>query len=349
MFRAAFPNAPDADEKAEIQWVKENYDLSGNNGSTKDPHITRLAGTWVDPELATQLGKVYSLGALVDAIVDATPDPNGTYRRSIKAGGGGSTTAPTPAVPPPTVNANTTTPNSTVQSPPTVQSDVKTLPTPSPTTNPPAKRRKESSPAPSSHSATSSKTPSRLSPSLVKSPAATRRSTRKSPASSPAIRAESPFSASGRTPKRGLKKEQSLSRVSKTPSKRELKTVDEEVQMVEDGVAGSELMEEDIKEQKKLIKDLEEMRQQQQLAALAKSDKDEIMGYDCVENSSVATATKKREREDEDQPLTFDFKEPEKEERPIATNRRVGRFHLQPRTKSFAWGVAAFAVGMSAM
>ncbi|KAJ3484474.1 hypothetical protein NLJ89_g11976 [Agrocybe chaxingu] len=43
MFRAAFPNASDYEEKVEIQWVKEHHDLSGNNGSTKDTHITRLA------------------------------------------------------------------------------------------------------------------------------------------------------------------------------------------------------------------------------------------------------------------------------------------------------------------
>jgi len=34
MFRAAFPNAPEHDEKAEVQWVKGTYDLSGNNGSS---------------------------------------------------------------------------------------------------------------------------------------------------------------------------------------------------------------------------------------------------------------------------------------------------------------------------
>ncbi len=354
MFRAAFPNAPDADERAEIQWVKDNYDLSGNNGSTKDPHITRLAGTWVDPQLAIQLGKVYSLGALVDAVVEATPDPNGNYRRSGKAA------APPPAVASATVNNIVTTTSgsitsSAVQSSTTVvpnpQSDAKTLPTPSPTMNPPAKRRKESSPAPSQSTTSSSiKTPLRPSPSLVKSPSTTRRSTRKSPAPS-----ESPFSA-GRTPKRGLKKEPSSSSsstttrvVTQTPlkhNKRDLKTVDEEVQLVEDGVAGSELMEEDMKEQKKLLERLMQ-HQQAVLARSATEDEDESMG-DSVETTTLTK--KKREREDEDeQLLAFDFKEPEREERAIATNRRVGRFYLEPRAKSFAWGVAAFAVGMGAV
>jgi len=58
---------------------------------------------------------------------------------------------------------------------------------------------------------------------------------------------------------------------------------------------------------------------------------------------------KKREREDENVPLKFDFKEPEREQRTILTNRRVGRFNMEPRTKSFAWGLAAFAVGMGAV
>jgi len=68
------------------------------------------------------------------------------------------------------------------------------------------------------------------------------------------------------------------------------------------------------------------------------------------ESSSSSSATgKKREREDEDEPLKFNFKEPENVERAISTNRRVGRFNMEPRTKSFAWGLAAFAVGMGAV
>ena len=82
MFRAAFPNASEAEEKLEIQWVRNNYDLSGNNGSTRDPHIIRLAGTWVDPQLAIELGKIYALGPFINMVVEAVPDPNGHYRRS---------------------------------------------------------------------------------------------------------------------------------------------------------------------------------------------------------------------------------------------------------------------------
>lgn len=68
--------------------------------------------------------------------------------------------------------------------------------------------------------------------------------------------------------------------------------------------------------------------------------------------SDAVPAPLKREREEEGgekEELRFDFKEPETEERQIATNKRVSRFKLEPRTKSFAWGVAAFAIGMSAV
>lgn len=85
MFRAAFPNASDAEERAELQWVKDNHDLSGNNGSTRDSHITRLAGTWVDTVLAADLGEQYALGQLIKIVADAQPDPNANYKRSAKS------------------------------------------------------------------------------------------------------------------------------------------------------------------------------------------------------------------------------------------------------------------------
>lgn len=52
----------------------------------------------------------------------------------------------------------------------------------------------------------------------------------------------------------------------------------------------------------------------------------------------------KRTREAANEPLQFNFKEPEVGQREIATNRRVGRV-----AKSFAWGMAAIAVGVGAM
>lgn len=105
-------------------------------------------------------------------------------------------------------------------------------------------------------------------------------------------------------------------------------------------MAGDELREEDIKEQKKLIQDLKAQKAQREAAMSTDQDN---------KDSLAESSSKKREREDEDKPLQFEFKEPETEERAIATNRRASRFNLEPRTKSVAWGVAAFAVGMGAM
>ncbi|KDR76335.1 hypothetical protein GALMADRAFT_247727 [Galerina marginata CBS 339.88] len=331
MFRAAFPNATDQDEKIEIQWVRDNFDLSGNNGSTKDAHITRLAGTWVSPKVALELGREYALGTLINVVVDAAPDPNGNYRRSGKAAAA--------AAAPPTTNGTTTVTATTqsvasttivVSKPP---SAAKSLPTPSPTAAvPPAKRRKESSPIPSQ----SSKPPSRASPSPAKT--VVRRSTRtKSPA--PRSTATAPLtSLPNRTPKatRSSARQEAIASTSLTPGGSDLTAIDEENQLVEEGM-GEELREQDIEEQQKLIQDLKSKRE------AAKSEHGE---------GSMDTGeawSKKRERDEEEVPLKFEFKEPETEDRVIATNTRVGRFHMEPRTKSFAWGVAAFAVGMGAV
>jgi len=115
--------------------------------------------------------------------------------------------------------------------------------------------------------------------------------------------------------------------------------VDEESLIVEDGVAGTELMEEDIEEQKRMIT---ELKKKEEPALPSEQSGDTPMD----ESDHIPTSSRKRERDDEDQPLMFEFKEPEKEERAIATNSRITRFTLEPRTKSFAWGVAAFALGM---
>jgi len=119
--------------------------------------------------------------------------------------------------------------------------------------------------------------------------------------------------------------------------------VDEEDEGVEDGVAGSELRHQDIAEQKKLIEDLKAKRDAE-ARSKAVHEADESM----EEEQEEATGTLKRVREEEEV-LKFEFKEPEVGERVIATNRRVGRFQMEPRTKSFAWGVAAFALGMGAV
>lgn len=102
-------------------------------------------------------------------------------------------------------------------------------------------------------------------------------------------------------------------------------------------VASSELRKEDIKEQKELIDGLKKQRQ----------ERESLTG---TSSSSSDSDVKKRVRQEEEANMKFEFKEPEVGERAIATNRRLGRFQrLEPQQKSFAWGVAAFAVGMSAV
>jgi len=110
-----------------------------------------------------------------------------------------------------------------------------------------------------------------------------------------------------------------------TPGGSDETVVEEEAETVE---IARPNMSQDIAEQKELIERLKAERE----APLMETD------------------SLKRAREDEDETteLRLQFKEPEVQERQIATNKRVERFHLEPRKKSFAWGVAAFAIGMSA-
>ena len=351
MFRAAFPNASDSEEKLEVAWVKDTYDLSGNNGSTKEAHITRLAGVWVGPSVALELGHAYMLGRLIEAVVEAKPDPNGNYRRSGKSTA--NTNASAIVNLPATVNAQVV----VASSPPSIVSKspsaTKSLPTPSPTAaaNPPTKRRKESSPDIESQTV---KPPSRQSttPSKVTAPPppptpALRRSTRtKSPA--PRQPSAPPPLRSPKATRSVTKKESITLTTPLTPGGSDLTVVEEESLIVEDGVVGAELRDQDIKEQRKLIQDLKEKRNAARKAQV-EMEEDMDVGGDESSSSHSSTAGKKRERENEDEPLKFDFKEPEKDERAISTNRRVSRFNMEPRTKSFAWGLAAFAVGMGAV
>jgi hypothetical protein len=125
--------------------------------------------------------------------------------------------------------------------------------------------------------------------------------------------------------------------------------VDEESLVVDDGVVGTELRDQDIKEQHKLIQDLKDKRDASRKAQLKGEENMDVAADESSSSSSSSTTGKKREREDEDEPLKFNFKEPENAERALSTNRRVSRFNMEPRTKSFAWGLAAFAVGMGAV
>ncbi|KAH9068316.1 hypothetical protein EDB83DRAFT_2375683 [Lactarius deliciosus] len=208
----------------------------------------------------------------------------------------------------------------------------KQLPTPSPSMpapNPP-KRRREASPAPS-------KTPSIASSSPVKSPLSpilARRSQRTiSPAPPPTPK---PLSQKGaNTPKspkvsRSPLKTRRLEVV--TPAGSDETAVDDEVADVPEPDIN-----EDIREQKEMIEAFKAQRE----AQLRVGDEDTAM---------VEGPEKKREREDEIASLEFDFKEPESQERQIATNRRIARLpEMTPERKSFAWGVAVFAAAVGAV
>jgi hypothetical protein len=127
-----------------------------------------------------------------------------------------------------------------------------------------------------------------------------------------------------------------------TPQGSDQTIVEEDSEIIEDGITGSELREQDISEQQELIKNLKKQRN----VAVTKVTVTEIQETKVVEDVSPKL---KRVREEEEETLKFEFKEPEVGERAIATNTRVARFQMEPRTKSFVWGVAAFAVGLSAV
>ncbi|GLB40211.1 hypothetical protein LshimejAT787_0800820 [Lyophyllum shimeji] len=325
MFRAAFPNAADHEEKNELQWVKENYDLSGNNGGPHHPSITRLAGTWVSPALARTLGDMYALGDLITAVVEASPDPNANYRRSAKSNAQAKTASDAASVKPVSASAAAA-----------------SLPTPSPTSGQPnpSKRRKESSPAPAPAPVSPPTSPAKIPP---------RRTSRaRSPA--PRSAAVAPLTSVPKTPRTTRTTRREEVQVI-TPEGSDLTVVDEETDLVEKGIAGSELHEQDIAEQQALVQKLKAERDTKEAAQkeqAAVEDEDEEMEAEAKESS----AGLKRARKDDDEELKslkFQPKEPEVGERAIATNSRVGRFQLQPKTRQLAWGTALFALGMGAI
>ena len=301
MFRAAFPTASETDERRETVWVKESYDLSGNNGSAKEPTIVRLAGTWVSPDIALlpEFAQTYGLGGVILHVAKASPDPSAAYRRA----------------------STKTTPKAAPRSSPAASSN---LPTPAPSiVLPTPKRRRESSPVPAADPPPSTLPPPRRS-ARTKSPAPPMPLSVKSPAKSRSPAPRSPVPKSPKVTKSSARAVRIVEVT--TPGGSDETVVEDEAETIE---IAHPNMEQDIAEQKELIERLKAERE----APLMETD------------------SLKRAREDEDETteLRFQFKEPEVEERQFATNKRVGRFHLEPRQKSFAWGVAAFAIGMSAV
>ncbi|KAG6840607.1 hypothetical protein C0991_005648, partial [Blastosporella zonata] len=309
MFRAAFPNASDHDEKSELQWVKENYDLTKNNGGPHNTEVTRFAGTWVSPSIARSLGETYGLGDLINAVVEATPDPHANYRSSQKS----AKETPIPTKP---VSAS---------------NGAATLPTPSPTAQPgPTKRRKESSPAPQ---------PAPASPPTSPPKAIPRRLSRtRSPAPQSMIIAPLPT----RTPKavKVIRREEVQT---VTPGGSDLVVVDEETELIEKGI-NHELHEQDIAEQRALV---EKLKAERDAAVKEKAD-DEDEDMEAAQESAATGVKRARNDEDEElKTMQFNFKEPEVEARTIASNRRVDPY-LRPATRRLAWGAAVFAIGVTA-
>ncbi len=270
----------------------------------------RFAGTWVAADVAIGIANDYSLEKIIPPLTDAKPDPNTEYRKSSRAQQQGQQT-PDKGSPAP-----------------------KQLPTPSPsmsTSNPP-KRRREASPAPakSPSIAASSPTKSPL------SPVATRRSQRTtSPAPSPTAKLVSPKVASTTKSPKVLRSPVRTRRLEVvTPAGSDETAVEDDVPEVPGPDAT-----EDIQEQKEMIEVFKSQREAK-LRAQAASDADEAMD----------DGERKREREEENASLQFSFKEPEAQERKIATNRRIARLpEMTPERRSFAWGIAAFAAAVGAM
>lgn len=275
MYRAAFPGAKEDDERRETAWVKENHELLGNNGSTKEPNIIRLAGTWINTALALEIADTYGLTDIISLIAKAMPDPKAVYRRSSKTS--------------PKIK------ESSVSKPLSASST--SMATPS------APKRRKESPAPSATTTTTSPTPRR---------SARMRSAQPEPAPASLSTVASPKSA--KKTRRGA---------ASTLTNGDDSILEDDAEIA--AMAGPD-MSQDVAEQRELIKSLK---------AGMKGTEEEMKS--------------KRTREEESEALKFQFKEPEVGERAIATNRRVGFFHMEPRTKSVAWGIAAFAVGVGAM
>jgi len=220
MFRATYPQATEDAEKAEINWIKNNYELSGANKTGR----ARFAGTWAGLDVALNIADTYSISHLLPALINAIPDPAQIYSKSRGK------TATQPLTPQPT--------------PPSP---------PKPTG--PNKRRKEATPQPTTRTSPAP-VPTPAPASIeIKSPAPTpRRSTRlKSPAPAPVPLPLSPR----RTPKlqRG-RVEPEERHVPPTPATPEVIHTEEE----EAVVATEPNMSEDIQEQRELIAGLKAQR-----------------------------------------------------------------------------------------
>lgn len=304
MFRTAFPTAPEDVERKEAAWVKANYDTSGTNKSGK----ARFAGTWVNPDVALEIAREYNLEPVIAPLADASPDPNMVYRKSQKM----LQQQPTP-VASPVAHAGAA-------------------------AAPPAKRRREASPAAPSITLVNpptetGATPARQVPVFLRrqpvSPSSRRSTRQRSPApATPAAAAKTP-----KTPKTVKAVHEHLVSIYTNSDETAVEEEDTEVVTV-----AQPDMEEDVREQKELVERLKAERSAAEASQMLATE------------GSTQTLAPKREREDEKVEYKLDIKEPETEERAVASNSRarVPR-QMPPERKSLAWGALLFAAGLGAV
>ena len=222
MFRATYPQASEDSEKAEISWIKNNYELSGANKTGR----ARFAGTWAGIDVALNIADTYSISHLLPSLINAVPDPAQIYSKSRgKTITQPLTPQPTPPSPPKPTGPNKRRKEGTPQ--PTTRASPAPIPTPAPVPI------EIASPAPAT-------TP--------------RRSTRlKSPAPAPVPLPISPR----RTPKlQRARVEPEETRVPPTPPTSDVVHAEEE----EAVVATEPNMADDIQEQRELIAGLKAQR-----------------------------------------------------------------------------------------
>ena len=143
MFRATYPQASEDAEKAEIGWIKNNYELSGANKTGR----ARFAGTWAGIDVALNVADTYSISHLLPSLINAVPDPAQIYSKSRgKSVTQPLTPQPTPPSPPKPTGPNKRRKEGTPQ--PATRASPAPVPTPPAPAPTPRRSTRLKSPAP---------------------------------------------------------------------------------------------------------------------------------------------------------------------------------------------------------
>ncbi|EIN09686.1 hypothetical protein PUNSTDRAFT_43989 [Punctularia strigosozonata HHB-11173 SS5] len=312
MFRAAFPTASDEEEKAEMAWIKANYDTAGANGggasAINEPRV-RFAGTWASADVAMTIAGSYAIDRIVEHLARAHPSPDVAYRSAPKSGGGEQVTQlPTPQL---------------------SKSDVVAQP-------PPAKRRKEAS-SPVRPAAAEPATPAAKPPS--------RRSTRLSRSPAPATLQTPQATPSSRLPRRRAQREEPRS------DQTDNTLVDDEAAQT-DALVKPTMLEDIQEQRELIEDLMAQRQAEQEAAAAAEEEKGVAEEEDEPSEPAQGTKRAREEEDQPLQFNFKEPAEQTEEvtERAIVTNRRVGRLaQMSPRNKQVAWGALAFAAGLGAV